>query len=133
MYAITQIYGILVHTQYVRKLGILEHFLITPSHHRVHHASNVEYLDKNMGMCLLIWDKMFGTFQAELDDVPVRFGLTKPLEHRDPFNIIFHEWKAILQDLQKPTSFKNKLKYVFAPPGWSHDGSSKTSKQLREL
>ena len=61
MYSITQIYGILIHTKYVDKLGWLEKVLVTPSHHRVHHASNIEYLDKNIGMCLIIWDKLFAT------------------------------------------------------------------------
>ena len=68
MYSATQIWGTLVHTDIVGKLGWLEYVFVTPSHHRVHHASNVKYLDKNMGMFLIIWDKMFGTFQAELPE-----------------------------------------------------------------
>lgn len=131
MYAITQIYGILIHTSTVKKLGVLEYFLVTPSHHRVHHASNVEYLDKNMGMCLIIWDKLFGTFQEEREDIEICYGLTYPLEDRGPINIIFHEWKKIWQDLQRPISWRHKWGYLFNPPGWSHDGSSKTSEQLR--
>ena len=63
IYAATQIWGILVHTEKINKLGFLEYFLVTPSHHRVHHGSNPKYLDKNMGMFLIIWDKLFGTFQ----------------------------------------------------------------------
>jgi sterol desaturase/sphingolipid hydroxylase (fatty acid hydroxylase superfamily) len=80
MYSLTQIYGIIVHTEFVGKLGWLEYLMVTPSHHRVHHASNVQYLDKNMGMCLIIWDRIFGTFQEELVSVPPRYGLTKPIE-----------------------------------------------------
>ena len=132
MYAITQIYGIIVHTNYVDKLGVLEYILVTPSHHRVHHASNVEYLDKNMGMCLIIWDKMFGTFQAEDPRVPLRYGLTTPLSQRNIGYTVFHEWKAIAKDLRRKIDWKTKLKYLFNPPGWSHDGSTKTSNQLRE-
>lgn len=134
MYSITQIYGILVHTQYIKKMpGWFESVFVSPSHHRVHHGSNVLYLDKNMGMCLIIWDKLFGTFQEEMAEEPVKYGLTKPLENpHHPVNIIFHEWASIGKDLKKKTSFSNKLKYLFMPPGWSHDGSSKTAKELRK-
>lgn len=119
MYAATQIWGSFVHTQHVKKLGFIEHILVTPSHHRVHHASNGIYLDKNMGMVLIIWDKIFGTFQAELDEEPVRFGLTKQLPKRDAFNIIFHEWKDILSDLRNSDlPWPQKLGYVFRGPGW---------------
>jgi sterol desaturase/sphingolipid hydroxylase (fatty acid hydroxylase superfamily) len=134
MYSLTQTYGILVHTQYVKKMpSWFELFFVSPSHHRVHHASNVLYLDKNMGMCLIIWDKMFGTFQEELPSEPVKYGLTKPAPATsNPFVLIFQEWVAIGKDLRKKISFGTKLKYLFMPPGWSHDGSSKTSSQLRE-
>lgn len=134
MYSLTQTYGILVHTQYINKMPRwFEAFFVSPSHHRVHHASNIIYLDKNMGMCLIIWDKIFGTFQEELKEVPVKYGLTKPVEnHNNPLRIIFHEWQNIGSDLSKKTSFVTKLKYLFMPPGWSHDGSSKTSAQLRK-
>lgn len=134
MYSLTQIYGILVHTQYVKKMPAwFEWIFVSPAHHRVHHASNVAYLDKNMGMCLIIWDKLFGTFQAELPNEPVRYGLTKPLDKPNhPYHIVFHEWEAIGRDLRKPLPVLTKLKYLFMPPGWSHDGSSKTAHQLRE-
>ncbi|MBL7895865.1 MAG: sterol desaturase family protein [Bacteroidia bacterium] len=132
MYAATQIFGILVHTQTIKKLGFLEYIIVTPSHHRVHHGSNIQYLDKNMGMLLIIWDKLFGTFQAEDDKDPVKYGLTKNIGTYNPFNMVFHEWREIFNDLKKQTSFKNKLMYVFGPPGWSHDGSTKTSTQLRQ-
>ena len=106
---------------------------VSPSHHRVHHASNILYLDKNMGMCLIIWDKLLGTFQAEVAGEPVTYGLVKPMEYPyHPVKIIFHEWEHIAHDLRKKTTFANKLKYLFMPPGWSHDGSSKTARELRE-
>ena len=129
MYAATQIYGILIHTKTVGKLGFLELFLSTPSHHRVHHGSNTKYLDKNMGMIFIIWDRVFGTFEKE-EEVVV-FGLTENLKSYNPMKMVFHEWRAIIEDLRKQTSIKNKFMYVFGPPGWSHDGSRKTSKQLR--
>lgn len=132
MYSITQTYGIIVHTNYVGKLGWLGYIFVTPSHHRVHHASNTRYLDKNMGMCLIIWDRIFGTFQEELEEEPVRYGLTKSLEDTSLTNTVFHEWKAIFKDLGRKVDWKTKLKYVFSPPGWSHDGSTMTSNQLRE-
>lgn len=132
MYAATQIYGILIHTQYIKKLGFLEHILATPSHHRVHHGSNVKYLDKNMGMVLIIWDKLFGTFVEEDEEEPVQYGLTSPLDKpHDPVNIVFHEWKEIANDVKKDISFFDKVRYIFNPPGWSHDGSRKTSKELQ--
>jgi len=130
MYAATQIYGILIHTKTVGKLGFLEWFLSTPSHHRVHHGSNVKYLDKNMGMIFIIWDRVFKTFQKE--EEPVVYGLTENINTYHPITMIFHEWKAILADLKKQTTFKEKWMYVFGPPGYSHDGSKKTSKQLRK-
>ncbi len=130
MYAATQIYGILIHTQSVGKLGFLEWFMATPSHHRVHHGSNPKYLDRNMGMVFIIWDRLFGTFQKE--EETVTYGLTNNINTHHPVKVVFHEWQSILQDLRKPSPFSAKFMYVFGPPGWSHDGSKKTSRQLRE-
>jgi sterol desaturase/sphingolipid hydroxylase (fatty acid hydroxylase superfamily) len=134
MYSLTQIYGILVHTQAVKKMPRwFEVLFVSPSHHRVHHASNAIYIDKNMGMCLIIWDKLFGTFQEELPEHPVKYGLTKPVDKpQHPVKIIFHEWQAIGKDVRRKLPFGTRLKYLLMPPGWSHDGSSKTGKQLRE-
>ena len=136
VYAATQIWGIFVHTEFIRKMGWLEYILVTPSHHRVHHGSNPKYLDKNMGMFLIIWDKLFGTFQQELSAEayePISYGLTKNIEKPGPVNIIFHEWKQIWIDCtRKDVSSSDKWKYLFGPPGWSHDGSRLTSNQLRE-
>ncbi|HVZ98048.1 MAG TPA: hypothetical protein VG847_14300, partial [Chitinophagaceae bacterium] len=89
-------------------------------------------LDKNMGMVLIIWDRLFGTFQEEVKEDPVKYGLTKHLGK--PYHlgrIIFHEWQDIGTDLKKKIPFVTKLKYLYKPPGWSHDGSTKTAKQLR--
>ncbi len=135
IYSATQIWGIFVHTELIRRMGWLEYFLVTPSHHRVHHASNAKYLDKNMGMFLIIWDKLFGTFQPEEKPQqyePIRYGLTKPLEKDTPVHIVFHEWAAIRDDLKRTDiGWKEKWWYLFGPPGWSHDGSRLTSDQLR--
>ncbi len=129
MYSATQIYGILIHTQYVGQLGFLEYFMSTPSHHRVHHGSNIAYLDKNMGMVFIFWDKLFGTFQKEVEIV--KYGLTENIQSHHPIKVIFHEWQAIIQDVATAPNFKSKWMYVFGPPGWSHDGRKKTSDQLR--
>lgn len=134
MYSITQTYGILVHTRYINKMPRwFEAVFVSPSHHRVHHASNIIYLDKNMGMCLIIWDKLFGSFQEEIAAEPVKYGLTKAVEnYNHPLKIIFHEWQNIAKDLKQKLPLSTRLKYIFMPPGWSHNGSSKTAKQLRE-
>src|SRR5476651_1720385 len=101
-YLITQLYGNLVHTQYQIKLPKWYGWIfVTPSHHRVHHASNVPYLDKNMGMMLIIWDRMFGTFQDENLPEPIKYGLTHQPEDTGAVNIIFHEWKALVHDVKK--------------------------------
>jgi sterol desaturase/sphingolipid hydroxylase (fatty acid hydroxylase superfamily) len=131
IYSACQIYGILIHTQTIGKLGFLEWFMATPSHHRVHHGSNPQYLDRNMGMVFIIWDKLFGTFEAEQETV--KFGLTENIKTYHPVKMVFHEWKNIFRDLRRPAPLKAKLMYLFGPPGWSHDGSKKTSGQLREI
>jgi sterol desaturase/sphingolipid hydroxylase (fatty acid hydroxylase superfamily) len=131
IHSLLQIYGILVHTQYIHKMGFLEYILVTPSHHRVHHASNVQYLDKNIGMAFIWWDKLFGTFEPEKADDPIRYGLTTPLENKGPVNIVLHEWKNLWEDVRKAPTWQTKLGYIFNPPGWSHDGSKMTSKQLQ--
>ena len=134
MYSLTQTYGILVHTQYIKKMPRwFESIFVSPSHHRVHHASNVIYLDKNMGMCLIIWDKLFGSFQEEVANEPVKYGLTKPVANQNhPLKIIFHEWQNIGKDVSKKLPLGTRLKYLFMPPGWSHDGSSKTAREMRK-
>ncbi|HVX27956.1 MAG TPA: sterol desaturase family protein [Parafilimonas sp.] len=135
MYSATQIWGIFVHTKMIKKMGWLEYILVTPSHHRVHHASNPKYLDKNMGMFLIVWDKLFGTFQAELPDSeyqPIKYGLTKNIEKPNAVNIVFHEWKQMWKDVfQKNITLRQRMGYLFGPPGWSHDGSRLTSEELR--
>lgn len=134
-YSYTQIWGILVHTQSIGKLWApIEYIFVTPSHHRVHHASNIRYLDKNMGMFLIIWDRLFGTFEKEDEKYePIKYGLTKNIETNNPITMVFHEWQAIKNDLNKSPKWKDKWMYLFGPPGWSHDGSTMTSAQLRKM
>lgn len=122
MYSFAQIWAVFVHTEMIRNLGWLEYIFVTPSHHRVHHASNEKYLDRNMGMVLIIWDRLFGTFQKELKPEqyePIRYGLTKPLASHDLFTVITHEWRSIWSDIrQKGIGWKDRLGYMFGPPGW---------------
>lgn len=136
VYSATQIWGIFVHTEYIQKMGFLEQVLVTPSHHRVHHGSNPKYLDKNMGMFLILWDKLFGTFQAELapeEYAPIQYGLTKNLENPGPITVVFHEWQQIWKDCtQAGISLSQRMQYLLGPPGWSHNGSRQTSEQMRE-
>ena len=133
MHSLLQIYGVFVHTQTIKNLGILEYVFVSPSHHRVHHGSNIRYLDKNMGMTLIIWDRLFGTYQPEVDEDPVVYGLVTNPEDRGPLNIVLHEWKSIWKDCTRPgISWKQRLDYLLKAPGWSHDGSRYTSEQLRK-
>ena len=92
-------YQLLLHTEAVGKLGPLEWVLNTPSHHRVHHASNPAYLDKNFGGMLIVFDRLFGTFAEERIDQPPRYGLTDPLASHNPFVIVFHEWGRLFRDM----------------------------------
>ena len=122
VYSLTQFWSIFVHTEFIGKLGWLEYVFVTPSHHRVHHASNQLYLDKNMGMFLIVWDRIFGTFQEErpaTEYEPIKYGLTTPLKEKGAVNIIFHEWKSIIKDLKrKDLTLKQKLRLLYKPPGY---------------
>ena len=131
MQAISLLYQFWIHTEYIKKLPAPVEFIFnTPSHHRVHHATNLAYLDKNHAGILIIWDRLFGTFITETDR-PV-YGITKNLTTHNPVRIAFHEWTAIGRDLRRAGSVRNALNYLFGPPGWSHDGSRQTTRQLRE-
>jgi sterol desaturase/sphingolipid hydroxylase (fatty acid hydroxylase superfamily) len=130
--AISLIYQFWIHTETVRKLPApLEWLLNTPSHHRVHHGKNVRYLDRNHGGVLIIWDRLFGSFAAEDAGEPVHYGITHDLTTFNPLRIAGHEMVAIAHDLRKTRSLRDALGYMFAPPGWSPDGSSRTAAQQR--
>lgn len=123
------IYQFWLHTESVKKLGVLELVLNTPSHHRVHHGRNIRYLDKNHGGIFIVWDRLFGTFALETE--PVRYGLTKNIETFHPLKIGTHELVAIAQDVASAPTLATKLGYVFRAPGWSHDGRSQTAAELQ--
>jgi sterol desaturase/sphingolipid hydroxylase (fatty acid hydroxylase superfamily) len=107
-------YQELLHTSLVPKLGPLEWILNTPSHHALHHASNAEYLDKNYGGVLIVWDRLFGTFAAR--SVAARFGLTKPVRTHNPVVLAFHEWAAMARDIVRGRSWRARLAAAFGPP-----------------
>lgn len=110
------------HTRYINKLGILEKIIVTPSHHRVHHAINPEYLDKNHSQIFIIWDKLFGTFQEELPDVPPVFGITRPAATWNPIKINFQHLGVLIRDAWHAEHFIDKLKIWFMPTGWRPEG-----------
>lgn len=106
------------HTKHIKKMGFLEHVLVTPSHHRVHHAINPEYLDKNHSQIFIIWDKLFGTFQEELDEVPPVFGITRPANTWNPIKINFQHLSLLIKDAWRAPKWKDKLTIWFKPTGW---------------
>ncbi|WP_369753691.1 sterol desaturase family protein [Flavobacterium sp. WC2409] len=106
------------HTKHIKKMGFLEHVLVTPSHHRVHHAINPEYLDKNHSQIFIIWDKWFGTFQEELDEVPPAFGITRPAGTWNPIRINYQHLGLLIMDAWRTESWKDKLTIWFKPTGW---------------
>ncbi|WP_299328739.1 sterol desaturase family protein [Parasphingopyxis sp.] len=126
------IYQFWIHTEAINRMPRwFEAIFNTPSHHRVHHATNPRYLDKNYAGMLIIWDRMSGTFEPERDDDRPRYGIIKNL---GSFNLLwaaFHEWIGIAKDVATVPGIKNKLGYVFRPPGWSHDGSRDTSDTIK--
>jgi hypothetical protein len=126
-------YQFFLHTETIDRLPRwFEYIFNTPSHHRVHHGRNPEYLDANFAGTLIIWDRMFGTFVEEDRAVPVDYGLVKNLETFNPFTILTHEYVGIAQDAtQRGLSVWQRLCYIFAPPGWSHDGSRLTSADIK--
>ena len=103
----------------------------TPSHHRVHHGSNVRYLDRNHGATLIIWDRLFGTFSEELSTEPVRYGLTNNITSNRVADVAFGEYRKMLRDVRRADGWQAKLAYIFRAPGWSHDGPDKRSDTLR--
>jgi hypothetical protein len=106
------------HTRHIKKMGFLEHILVTPSHHRVHHAINKEYLDKNLSQIFIIWDKLFGTYQKELDEVPPVYGITRPARTWNPIKINFQHLWLMMKDAWRTKSWKEKFTLWFKPTGY---------------
>jgi alkylglycerol monooxygenase len=106
------------HTQHIGRMGVLEKIIVTPSHHRVHHAINKEYLDKNLSQIFIIWDKIFGTYQEELQDVPPVYGITRPARTWNPIKINFQHLWLMMQDAWRTRSWKEKFMLWFRPTGY---------------
>ncbi len=122
--AVSQLYGHLMHTRHTGRLPAWDWIFVTPSHHRVHHASNACYVDKNMGMVLIVWDRLFGTFVRERTEEPPVYGLVKSADTRGPFKLWLHEWRSLGRDVFRrdpALPLAARLRYVFNPPGWRPD------------
>lgn len=130
--SISLIYQYWIHTELINKMPHwFEAVFNTPSHHRVHHGNNPLYLDKNYAGILIIWDKLFGTFQPELKEEKVIYGLTTNINTFNPIKIAFDEWIILFKDsFYSKTSLYNKLKYFVKPPGWKPDGTGIQSEDL---
>lgn len=125
-------YQFWVHTEAFRRgPAWFEAVFNTPSHHRVHHGSNARYLDRNHAGVLIVWDRLFGTFSPELDEEPVVYGLTSNIGTHDPWTVLVHGYAELIRDLRRADRFGDRLRYLFLPPGWSHDGPDKRAKTLR--
>lgn len=126
------IYQFWIHTEVIGRCPAwFEAVMNTPSHHRVHHATNPRYLDRNYAGVFIIWDRMFDSFEPERDDDRPRYGIVKNL---GSFNLLwaaFHEWVGIARDLWRAPGVRARLGYMFGPPGWSHDGSRDTSETIK--
>lgn len=109
------------HTRHIGRMGFLESFLVTPSHHRVHHAINPEYIDKNYSQIFIVWDKLFGTFQPELDEVPPVYGVKRAVRTWNPFLINFQHLWLIVQDAWRTSRIADKFRVWFMPTGWRPD------------
>ncbi len=115
------LYQFWIHTEYIKKLPTpIEYIFTTPSHHRVHHATNDQYIDKNYGSTFIIWDRMFGTFEPEKEQ-PV-YGITTPVESYNPVYLVFHEFINIFRDMKKLKSWKNRFRLLWSLPGSEYDG-----------
>ncbi len=125
------IYQFWIHTEAIKRFPRwFEAVMNTPSHHRVHHATNPRYLDSNYAGVFIVWDRMFGTFVPEVDEEPIRYGIVRQLGTFNLLYAVFHEWIGIAKDVWH-APWQHKLSYLWRPPGWTHDGSRDTSDTIR--
>jgi sterol desaturase/sphingolipid hydroxylase (fatty acid hydroxylase superfamily) len=114
------------------RLGFLKNIILTPSHHRVHHARNPLYIDTNYCNLLNIWDRVFGTYQNEDRKIDIDYGITRKINSGNFIEVYFGEFIALFKDVIRAPGLANKLGYIFLPPGWDHNGNHKTAKMIRE-
>ncbi len=131
-YGLNLVYQFWIHTDLVSRLGWMEGVFNTPSAHRVHHAANVEYLDCNYGGTIMLFDRLFGTYVAEREGVPIRYGLVKPQTSRSALWVCLAEWVAMLRDLRRARGPGEVLGRLFGPPGWAPDGQGLSTEGLRQ-
>jgi sterol desaturase/sphingolipid hydroxylase (fatty acid hydroxylase superfamily) len=131
MLSLNLLYQFWIHATWIPRLGWLELVLNTPSAHRVHHAANLEYLDANYGGVLIVFDRVFGTYRAERDDVPCRYGLVVPMTGYNPLKIELFQWRALAHDLLAARSVRAVLGHLFMAPGWSPHGPGSTTEAMR--
>lgn len=131
MLSLNLLYQFWIHATWVPRLGPLEWVFNTASAHRVHHASNLEYLDGNYGGVLIVFDRLFGTYLPERRDLPCRYGLVQPVQGHDLLAIEFGQWRALWRDLRAAPSVRAAAGLLLRPPGWRYDGPGDTTQDLR--
>jgi len=132
VHGINLVYQFWIHTESIGRFPrAIEAVMNTPSHHRVHHATNARYLDANYAGVFIVWDRMFGTFVAETDEDPPRYGIIGQIASFNPLRIALHGWVSLAGDLIHAKSPREAVLYLFAPPGWSPDGSRETSDSIK--
>ena len=114
------------------RMGFLNNLILTPSHHRVRHARSPLYIDTNYCNLLNIWDKVFNTYQDEDEDIDIEYGITRKINSGNFIDVYFGEFIALYKDVVKAPGIKNKLAYIFYPPGWDHNGNHSTAKMIRD-
>lgn len=127
--AFSHLYGFIVHTQTVDKLGFLEKIFVTPSHHRVHHGKNIDYMDRNYSVIFIFWDKLFNSFEVETEKV--EYGILHPEKSKNPLRILTNPWVNLYRQIKSVPGWKNRLLTLWHAPGWSHDGSSQTAAEMQ--
>ncbi|AQG79268.1 sterol desaturase family protein [Spirosoma montaniterrae] len=126
---LTSLFGIFNHTRLVKKMGFFEHILETPSNHRVHHGTNPHYLDRNYGQVLVVWDKLFGTYQREEEEPD--YGLITNINTYNPMRVQVAGFRWLWLQMQSADRWPDKLRYLYKPPGWRHDGPGQTAEDIR--
>jgi sterol desaturase/sphingolipid hydroxylase (fatty acid hydroxylase superfamily) len=132
VHGINLVYQFWIHTESIGRFPrFIEAVMNTPSHHRVHHATNARYLDANYAGVFIVWDRMFGTFVEETDEDAPRYGIIGQIASFNPLRIALHGWVSLASDLVHAKSPREAMLYLFAPPGWSPDGSRETSDSIK--
>ncbi len=130
-YSINLAYQYFVHTEAIgKRSALIEWIFNTPSHHRAHHGRNPIYIDKNFGGILIIWDRVFGTFQAELDEEPVQYGIPRQIRSHNIVTLNLHEWRDMFRDVARDGPLKQRLEHLWRPPEWQRPLSSEIEKNL---